>query len=204
MKFGFSKTQVNKPIVERRIQYFLSLYSALISIYDIKNNELFPYPSHLVTCTPPPQRKKTPATHYIQASYHHYTKRTRSSRRVQMRNGSYFFQTIWVSHAPCSDSKIQNILTCFEGFYRVFMPFGFYNPNCIGHTRNSIGWEKKVPCKIRHLGEWISFHNEKDVVHITKMFAEEEEEEEEEENTKRKMHTLTSRRLQTFPISSAT
>lgn len=49
-----------------------------------------------------------------------------------------------ISHVSASDFKIQNILTCFDRFYKVFMSFEFYNPNYIKHARNAIRRKKKV------------------------------------------------------------
>lgn len=31
---------------------------------------------------------------------------------------------------------------CFGGFYGEFISFGFYNLNCIGHTKNSQGQKR--------------------------------------------------------------
>lgn len=41
-----------------------------------------------------------------------------------------------------SDSKIRNVLTCFGGFYGVFMLFEFYFSNCIGRARNQYGGKR--------------------------------------------------------------
>lgn len=58
----------------------------------------------------------------------------------------------------------------YEGFYREFIPFRFYNLNYIGHTRNLIWWKKKLPNNIKEsevimLGEGIGLgHKSKSIV----------------------------------------
>jgi len=55
------------------------------------------------------------------------------------------FPTLWVSHAPCLDSKISNVLTYLGEFIRCVCRLGCIIIICIGRARNSIEWEKKVP-----------------------------------------------------------
>ena len=55
-------------------------------------------------------------------------------------------------------------LTCFGGFYRVIMLFGFYNPNCIWRAINPIGWEKKGPNKPWGIGKILIVGNRPDQV----------------------------------------
>jgi len=48
-----------------------------------------------------------------------------------------FFSPYEFLTLPNQVLKTEMFLTCFGGFYGVFMPFGFYNPNRMGRARSS-------------------------------------------------------------------